>query len=206
MPPKAKYTREQIVDAALEIVAQKGPLALTAKELGAALGTSTSPIFTFFSSMQEVQQAVRTAAMRRFEDYSRKSLPDGPAFKQIGLQMIRFAKEEPRLYQLCFMSGERSIQSFEDIYSRLGDLAQQSLTVIQKDYALSEDQARTLFEHVWIHTFGIGTLCATGMCNFSLEQISTMLSQDFTAMMMLLRAQSSGDSPLSPARTPETEG
>ncbi len=156
--------------------------------------------------MQEVQLAVRTAAMRRFEEYSRKTLPDSPVFKQIGLQMILFAKEEPRLYQLCFMSGEHSVQSFEDIYSRLGDLAQQSLTAIQRDYALSAEQARTLFEHVWIHTFGISTLCATGMCNFSLEQISTILSQDFTAMMILLRAQSFGEFPLTPARPPETEG
>ena len=39
MPPKAKFTREQITAAALEIVSAKGAQALTAKELGAALGT-----------------------------------------------------------------------------------------------------------------------------------------------------------------------
>lgn len=41
MPPKAKFTKEQIIKVALDIVAEKGAQALTAKELGAALGTST---------------------------------------------------------------------------------------------------------------------------------------------------------------------
>ena len=39
MPPKAKFTKEQITKAALSVVSEKGVQALTAKELGAALGT-----------------------------------------------------------------------------------------------------------------------------------------------------------------------
>lgn len=62
MPPKPKYTKEQIVAAALNVVSQKGVQALTAKELGSALGMSTSPIFTVFDSMQEVQDEVKKAA------------------------------------------------------------------------------------------------------------------------------------------------
>ena len=43
MPPKAKYTREEIIETALNIVAEKGKSALNARDLGAALGTSTRP-------------------------------------------------------------------------------------------------------------------------------------------------------------------
>ena len=77
---------------------------------------------------------------------------------------------------------------FDDIYARLGSVADECLDVLQKDYDLSKDNAKTLFEHVWIHTFGIGALCATGMCDFSHEQIAEMLTQDFTAMMMLMKS------------------
>ena len=38
MPPKAKYTREEIIETALNIVAEKGKSALNARDLGAALG------------------------------------------------------------------------------------------------------------------------------------------------------------------------
>ena len=188
MPPKAKFTKEQITKAALCVVSEKGAQALTAKELGAALGTSTTPIFTVFNSMQEVQDAVMLAAMERFEEYAHKAAHLGPVFKQIGMQMILFAKEEPKLYQLIFMSSISEAQTFDDIYAHLGSLADECLNVLQKDYDLSKADAKTLFEHVWIHTFGIGALCATGMCDFSHEQIAQMLTQDFTAMMMLMKS------------------
>ena len=188
MPPKAKFTKEQITKAALCVVSEKGAQALTAKELGAALGTSTTPIFTVFNSMQEVQDAVMLAAMERFEEYAHKAAHIKPVFKQIGMQMILFAKEEPKLYQLIFMSSISEAQTFDDIYAHLGSLADECLDVLQKDYDLSKDNAKTLFEHVWIHTFGIGALCATGMCDFSHEQIAQMLTQDFTAMMMLMKS------------------
>ena len=188
MPPKAKFTKEQITKAALGVVSEKGAQALTAKELGAALGTSTTPIFTVFNSMQEVQDAVMLAAMERFEEYAHKAAHIKPVFKQMGMQMILFAKEEPKLYQLIFMSSINEAQTFDDIYARLGSVADECLDVLQKDYDLSKDNAKTLFEHVWIHTFGIGALCATGMCDFSHEQIAQMLTQDFTAMMMLMKS------------------
>ena len=188
MPPKAKFTKEQITKAALCVVSEKGAQALTAKELGAALGTSTTPIFTVFNSMQEVQDAVMLAAMERFEEYAHKAAHLGPVFKQIGMQMILFAKEEPKLYQLIFMTSISKAQTFDDIYAHLGSVADECLDVLQKDYDLSKDNAKTLFEHVWIHTFGIGALCATGMCDFSHEQIAQMLTQDFTAMMMLMKS------------------
>ena len=188
MPPKAKFTKEQITKAALGVVSEKGVQALTAKELGAALGTSTTPIFTVFNSMQEVQDAVMLAAMERFEEYAHKAAHLGPVFKQVGMQMILFAKEEPKLYQLIFMSSISEAQTFDDIYAHLGSVADECLDVLQKDYDLSKDNAKTLFEHVWIHTFGIGALCATGVCDFSHEQIAEMLTQDFTAMMMLMKS------------------
>ena len=188
MPPKTKFTKEQITKAALGVVSEKGAQALTAKELGAALGTSTTPIFTVFNSMQEVQDAVMLAAMERFEEYAHKAAHIGPVFKQVGMQMILFAKEEPKLYQLIFMSSISEAQTFDDIYAHLGSVADECLDVLQKDYDLSKDNAKTMFEHVWIHTFGIGALCATGVCDFSHEQIAEMLTQDFTAMMMLMKS------------------
>ena len=54
MPPKPKFTKEEIVAAALELVSEKGIEALTARELGVRLGSSARPIFTAFNSMEEV--------------------------------------------------------------------------------------------------------------------------------------------------------
>ena len=188
MPPKPKYTKDEMIAAALELVSEKGISALTARDLGARLSTSARPIFTAFKSMEEVQDAVIAAAMKRFEEYAHKTSQNEPIFKQVGMQMILFAKEEPNLYQLIFMSAKEQAQTFDDVYSHLGSVAEECLDVLQSEYALSRSDAGAVFEHVWIHTFGIGELCATGMCAFSLEEISEMLTQDFFAMMMLMKS------------------
>ena len=51
MPPKPKFSREEIVDAALDIVSREVVSALSARELGEKLGSSPRPIFTVFKSM-----------------------------------------------------------------------------------------------------------------------------------------------------------
>lgn len=188
MPPKPKFTKEEIIAVALDLVSEKGMDALTARELGAKLGSSARPIFTVFNSMEEVQAAVRDAAMKRFESYAEKAIHYTPIFKQVGMQMILFAMEEPKLYQLLYMSENSSATNFEGIFDRLGDVAQMCVDVIQRDYGLSQDDAKALFEHVWIHTFGIGALCATGMCRFSQEKIIQMLGQDFMAMLLYAKS------------------
>jgi len=188
MPPKPKFTKDEIVAAALALVSRRGIESLTARELGAALGSSPRPIFTVFDSMEQVQEEVRKAALRRFESYAQKAMGYTPVFKQVGMQMILFAMEEPKLYQLVYMTENAGATDFESIVERLGDVAQVCVDVICRDYGLDEKTARTLFEHVWIYTFGVGALCATGMCRFSQEEILQMLGQEFMAMLFFAKS------------------
>ena len=188
MPPKPKFTKEEIIATALELVSERGVEALTARELGAKLGSSARPIFTVFKTMEEVQKAVRDAALKRFESYAEKAVHYTPVFKQVGMQMILFAMEEPKLYQLVYMSENSEASNFESIFDRLGNVAQLCVDVIQRDYDLSQAEAKSLFEHVWIHTFGIGALCATGMCRFSQEEIIQMLGQNFMTLLFYAKS------------------
>ena len=190
MPPKPKFTKEEIVQTALEVVSQKGVEALTAKELGDALGSSSRPIFTVFNSMKEVQDEVRTAAMHRFENFASQKLPDVPLFKQVGMQMVLFGAKEPKLYQLLFMQENRNAVSFDDVFGELGPTAETCIGLIRAEYGMSESEAKLLFENVWIYTFGVGALCATRVCHFSEEKLGQMLSTEFQAMMLLVRSKS----------------
>ena len=189
MPPKPKFTREEIVDAALSIVSERGVDALTARELGEWLGSSARPIFTVFKNMEEVQAEVRAAAMRRFEAFAPADAGgDMPLFKQVGVRMVRFGLQEPKLYQLLFMQENRRAESFDDVFGALGTTADLCIDVLCRDYALNRAEARALFEAVWIYTFGVGALCATGVCRFSEERLSRMLTTEFQAMMMLVKS------------------
>lgn len=189
MPPKPKFTKDEIVTAALDIVSRKGVEALTARELGQALGSSARPIFTVFRNMEELQQEVRQAGMRCFESYVSRGIPGMPLFKQVGMQMVLFGAEEPKLYQLLFMQENRSAASFDDVFGALGTTADMCISTIRQEHNLSQEQARTLFESMWIYTFGIGALCATRMCAFPTKKLSQLLSTEFQALMLLVNAE-----------------
>lgn len=188
MPPKPKFTKEEIVEAALTLVSANGIEALTARELSAYLGSSARPIFTVFKSMEEVAQAVREAAMKRYEEFVERALDYTPAFKKYGLQMVLFSKQEPKLFQLLFMTENDFAHSFVDVFSNLGRTAKSCIEIIEHDYHLEPDMAMLLFEHAWIHTFGICVMCATGTCRFTDDEISEMLSDNFKGMMMLAKS------------------
>ena len=55
MPPKAKFTKEQIVDVAVQVTREKGIEAVTAREMGNALGVSTRPVFTWFPTIDALR-------------------------------------------------------------------------------------------------------------------------------------------------------
>lgn len=188
MPPKPKFTREEIIETALDVVAKKGIEALTAKELGNALGSSARPIFTVFQSMKELQDELQEAAMKRFENYDGDMPPGTPLFRQIGMKMVLFGTYEPKLYQILFMKENSDSHTFEDIFSGLGITAEICMESIREDYKLNRDEAKMLFENLWIYTFGVGALCATGVCRFSQERLGEMLSTEFQAIMMLIKS------------------
>lgn len=188
MPPKPKFTREEIIEAAMKIAAEKGMKALTSRELGAALGSSARPIFTVFKSMDELNAEVRRAALRCFEDHVRKAEGYAPVFKQVGLQMILFSMEHPELYRLLFMSENSEVKSFDDFFGTLGDTAEMCIEVIMQDYSLTRDEAMLLFKYTWIFTYGVGALIASGGCRFSETEIQAMLSREFMAILDLIKS------------------
>ena len=93
MPPKFKFTREQIITAALDVTRKNGIAELTARGLAAELGSSAKPIFGLFKNMEEVQNEVIAAANRLYQSYLQKGMASGkyPPYKASGIAYIQFA-------------------------------------------------------------------------------------------------------------------
>lgn len=193
MPPKPKFTREEVVKTALEIVREKGIDRLTARDLGAALGSSARPIFTLYNGMEELIADVRKSAMSVFEEYVKPESGSMPIFKQIGMGMVSFALEQPRLYDFLFMKGINKKGNFDLLLGDLGITAERSIDAICTDYQLDHDDAKLLFENVWIYTFGIGALCSSETCAFSCDELSMMLSTEFRAMLEYVKNKKGSD-------------
>lgn len=187
MPPKAKFTKEEIIKAALEIVRNEGFPALTARALGAKLGSSARPIFTVFQSMEEVQQAVVDAAKALYREYVQKGLSDTPAFKGVGTQYILFSINEPKLFQLLFMEEYAEVPELSDVLPIIDENYDDILSSVKDGYGLSREIAEKLYRHLWIYTHGIAALCATKTCRFTGEEISTMMTEVFIGLLKSLK-------------------
>lgn len=188
MPPKAKFTKAEIVQTAFDMTRENGFSSVTARELGKRLGTSATPIFTVFENMREVQKEVRKLAMKEFEKYVAEALNYTPAFKQIGIQMIRFAKEEPQLFRILYMDIYEESQSFLEMINELGESVEMCMNVIEKDYDVSKEEAYRVFRQTWIYTFSICVLLVNQICYFSDAEIMDMLGLEFQGALMLIKS------------------
>ncbi len=177
MPPKAKFTKEEVISAALSIVRTDGFDALTSRALGTRLGSSARPIFTVFQSMDEVQQAVIEAAKALYKKYVDQGLTWEHPFKGVGTQYILFSIQEPKLFQLLFMTEQPQVPDLSGVLPLIEESYGEILQSIQNDHGISEGLAERLYRHLWIYTHGIATLCATKMCRFTGEEISNMITE-----------------------------
>lgn len=187
MPPKVKYPRDHILSVALDMTRKEGIESVTARELGARLGASSRPVFTAFENMEEVHKAVEEAAKTIFRQYIENFTQYKPAFKRFGIQMVRFAIEEPKLYQLLFMK-EKSSGNIREAVRELYDDPEQVVNILKHDYGLDDEIAWKLFSSLTIFSYGIGLLCARRVCTFTYEEIETMLGEQFAGLISLYKS------------------
>lgn len=189
MPPKPKFTREQIIAVGLDLVRERGLEGLTAREVGARLGASARPIFTVFENMEELTREVYAAAARQMDAYAERASAYNPPTKRAGMQMAMFAREEPKLFQLILMRENKNITTSDALFENLGPSAKVAISAMQAQYALNPDAARMLFEQIWIFTYGVSALCATGMCRFTDEELSEMITREFSGILSQIRRE-----------------
>ena len=174
MPPSVKFTKEEIVNAALQVVREKGAAALTTRQIAAVLGVSTRPIFTYFQNMQQVQEAVRQAAQALYHSYIKKGLEQVHPFIGLGEQYLRFATQEPELYRLLFLplapgSENKAMEEMERTQNLVLDFLQQI-------YQLDEAAAKRFFRDVWLVAHSLAALIVTNCCPYSPEEIRQILT------------------------------
>ncbi|MEC7520915.1 MAG: TetR/AcrR family transcriptional regulator [Myxococcota bacterium] len=102
MPPKPRFDRDTVLDAAMEVARRDGFAAVTARSVAKALGASTAPVTSYFDNMESLGRAVVgrvvEALIRRISETEGEDPLHVAAFA-----MARFAADEPRLYEALFL-------------------------------------------------------------------------------------------------------
>ena len=176
MARKVMFTKQEILNAALDITRESGFLAVTARAIGNRLGTSYRPICSFFENMSEVQNAVIKEANEIYQNYLKEDMSSGkyPPYKASGMAYIRFAREEKELFKLLFMC-DRSNETPEDDRESLRPL----LELLQKNLGLSEDEAYLFHMETWICAHGMATMLATSFVDWDEAFISKVLTDTY---------------------------
>ena len=174
MAPRNKFSRDEMIERAVQVVRKQGIGALTAKSLANELGVSTQPVFTCFHTIEEVRREVVNAAKLLYDDYVKEGLCNDIPFLGFGMHYIRFAKEEPELYRLLFLSTDQSEgnSAFEEMNASL-ELVTDSM---QETYHIDAKTAERYFRDMWLVAHSFATLIVTGSCPYTDQEIGRILT------------------------------
>lgn len=182
MPPKAKITKEMIIKAGLDIVRKEGADSLNVRRVAAELHCSTQPIMYHYNTVDELKADIYAAADEFHTQCIMK--PDENAadpMTAIGLNYIRFADEEKFLFRFLFQSDKFKNISFMELMhgEELGVLFE----MLARQTGLTIEQARTVFETLFICVHGFASLLANNSLEYNEEYCTKLLTNTFMGIV-----------------------
>jgi AcrR family transcriptional regulator len=99
--------RAALIEAGLELITEKGPLALTLREIGSRLGVSRTAAYRHFADKTALLNAIREAGFIEFGNVLEQAREQaGPKFAArlaaMGMAYLRFAREHSAHFQVMF--------------------------------------------------------------------------------------------------------
>lgn len=168
MPPKARFTKDMIEDAAFTLARQRGIEAVAAREVAKALHMTVTPIFSCFDSMADLKKTVYDRAKSGFQAELRGCLDCRPAFQAFALRWVRYGLENPNLYRLLM----QQMHSPEDMKELIRDTEEPLLEEIMASYRICRSDAQEILTDMLIYCSGLCALGLQGVLSLSEEDIS----------------------------------
>ncbi len=165
MPIREKMTRDIIADAGFMLVREEGEEKLNVRNLAARLGCSTQPIMYCYKSVSELKEDILNLADKFQTDYLTKDITGvTDIMLGIGLNYIKFAAEESRLFRFIFLSDRTNGSGIAELIN--GDDNGEILVPIMQNEGLSAHDARNAFEAYFAAFHGYATMIAYNMLEY----------------------------------------
>jgi AcrR family transcriptional regulator len=172
MPPKVKYTKDDVTRAAVRVVEEHGLKALTARGVAGELGSSTAPVYKHFATMDELSREVVRVTQRTLLEYTSRPYTDR-VFLNMGTGIAMFACEHSRLYRALLMEGD----NYRDVVNDFLEILESELTKDPRFTSLSTAERRVLLNKMWTFTHGLASLICVGLIDKCSEKyiINTLM-------------------------------
>ena len=152
---------------------------MNARMVATMLHCSTQPIFSNFSTMDELRCAVSQKADLICREYLQREVDSGkyPAYKASGMAYIRFAKEEKELFKLLYMCDRSGAPVPEE-----SDLFSDMASMVRHNTGLSDAQTKLFHLEMWVQVHGIATMFATNYLDLDWDLVSRMLTDTYQGL------------------------
>ena len=183
MSKQTKITKEIILEKALEIIRTQGIEKVSNREIAKKLNSSIRPIYYQFKNSEELYNEL----LMKMETYFYSFLLDNeiediPKYKQIGINYIKFAKEETNIFKALFMKKNNLV--VENFIGQIKEFKEIE-KFVKLSTNLKNEEIKSFHVKMWIFTHGLATLIASNTINFNDQQIRDLLSYEFQALMLL---------------------
>ena len=181
MSARRKIQKEDIIQESVSIVAKEGINALNARKIAKKLGCSTQPLFYIYENMDDLKKDVMNEIVKIFDIEVLKSETGQLEYKDIGINYIRFAKEEPELFKIMF---NRKINEGAFDFIDLTGSAKTILETISKQTGMSNEDAKQFHLRMWLYVNGIASLAANQTVEFNDGEIAELLKDQYVSMLL----------------------
>lgn len=186
--PKAKITKEMIVDAAFEIARAQGAEAVNARTISERLHCSTQPVLYYFNTIEEIRSEVFGKADRYHAAYIMKVQGDyDNPMLEIAMLYIKFAETEKPLFRFLFQSNrflKRNLSDWVDDEKILP-----IIQLIGEQTGIDRQQAKDLFISIYIMMHGYASMFANNSMEFDEEAIVRNLQNAFRGMVGVMKTE-----------------
>ncbi len=184
MSKNVTITKEMILASAFDIVREKGLEGISNRELAKKLNCSIRPIYYQFQNVEELYNELYVEIEKYFYKFLMDNMNDDmPKYKQVGINYIKFAKEEKEFFKILFMS-EIDLGLNDFIAKDMEDFKELS-KLIKISTNLNDEDIESFHIKMWIFSHGLATLVASSTINISDKQLKQLLSLEFQALMLL---------------------
>lgn len=178
MPPKAKISREMIIEAGLNVVRRDGQGELNVRKVAAELGCSTQPVMYHYKTVDELKADVYTAADEMHTRYITSDVESaGNPLMSLGLRYIRFAQEEKHLFRFLFQTDKFRNRSFAEVLA--ADGADPVIQSVCAASGLEPEQAAEVFAQLFICVHGAASLLANNSIEYDEKYFKELLDKAF---------------------------
>lgn len=176
--PKAKITREMVVDAAFEVTRIMGSENVNARTVSEKLGCSTQPVMYHFARIEEMKRAVYEKADRFHTEYLMNITdPQEGVMLGIGLNYIRFAIKEPNLFKFLFQSGFAVENSLLDMID--SEELIPVLSAMREAMEMDMEQTKEVFLTIALFAHGYASIIANNSLEYDEKVVAKHLEKAY---------------------------